>query len=352
MLDWEGTYRLSRFVLLRTDGNGFVIESPLNTLQFPVAGPSVLRILEVLTRPHRLDSLLAAVGEQQQPVVKALMEGIFKAGLLTRVGEDGLTEEETSSMSHWEFHDLLFHASSRMGRNRKRIGGTYRLKGRVPSEPAEVSHPHTGDCVVLPSPSSEPVEEPGFFRVLERRRSSHRLQPMTLEDLGEFLFRCCRITRRIGDGEDEVVQKVYPSGGSLHPLRVFTAVTSCQGCEPGLYLYRPEEHALARIRGLDAAVERLLLDARNSAGGLPEHPPVLLIISARFRRTAWKYESIAYRLMLMEVGTLLQTMYLVAAALGLSACALGSGDSDHFAKTIGSEYYLETSVGEFMLGGK
>jgi hypothetical protein len=36
--------------------------------------------------------------------------------------------------------------------------------------------------------------------------------------------------------------------------------------------------------------------------------------------------------------------------MGLTACALGFGDSDHFARTIGSDYYHETSVGELLLG--
>jgi oxazoline/thiazoline dehydrogenase len=57
----------------------------------------------------------------------------------------------------------------------------------------------------------------------------------------------------------------------------------------------------------------------------------------------------AYAGILKNVGALYQTMYLVATAMGLSACALGGGDSDLFARAAGTRYTAETSVGEFSL---
>jgi oxazoline/thiazoline dehydrogenase len=44
-------------------------------------------------------------------------------------------------------------------------------------------------------------------------------------------------------------------------------------------------------------------------------------------------------------------MYLVATAMNLAPCGLGGGDSDLFAAAAGLDYYVETSVGEFMLSG-
>ena len=60
--------------------------------------------------------------------------------------------------------------------------------------------------------------------------------------------------------------------------------------------------------------------------------------------------SIAYALILKHVGVVYQTMYLAATAMGLAPCALGCGDSDAFARAAGTDYYDETSVGEFLLG--
>jgi hypothetical protein len=39
-----------------------------------------------------------------------------------------------------------------------------------------------------------------------------------------------------------------------------------------------------------------------------------------------------------------------AEGAGLAPCAIGSGDADLFARAAGTDYYAETSVGEFLLG--
>jgi oxazoline/thiazoline dehydrogenase len=58
----------------------------------------------------------------------------------------------------------------------------------------------------------------------------------------------------------------------------------------------------------------------------------------------------SYATVLKDVGALMQTMYLVATAMRLAPCALGGGDAEHFARLLGSDYFEETSVGEFVIG--
>jgi SagB-type dehydrogenase family enzyme len=97
-------------------------------------------------------------------------------------------------------------------------------------------------------------------------------------------------------------------------------------------------------------VQSLLRDAAESMSITQASVQVLVILAARFARVAWKYESIAYALTLKHVGVVFQTMYLVATAMGLGACAVGCGDADLFARAAGTDYCAETSVGEFILG--
>ena len=100
------------------------------------------------------------------------------------------------------------------------------------------------------------------------------------------------------------------------------------------------------------AVESLLEEAAATARIAPDSLQVLVILTSRFERIAWKYESIAYALTLKHVGVVYQTMYLAATAMNLAPCALGCGDSDLFARAAGTDYYVETSVGEFLLGSR
>jgi SagB-type dehydrogenase family enzyme len=146
-----------------------------------------------------------------------------------------------------------------------------------------------------------------------------------------------------------VTSRPYPSGGATYDLELYVTVNACEDLPAGLYHYDPRGHQLERLAERTADVDALLRDAQASAG-LAEPPQVLITLASRFQRRSWKYAAIAYANTLKNVGVLYQTMYLVATAMGLAPCALGAGNADLFAAAAGTDYYAESSVGEFMLG--
>ena len=198
--------------------------------------------------------------------------------------------------------------------------------------------------------------------VLERRRSvrSHdEDHPISIRDLGTLLDRAARIrgfgTTPVYDFQGrsawfEGAQRTCPSGGACHELEIYPVVAHCEGLGPGLYHYDARGHALVRISERTSDTDRILIDASQAAGGLAK-PQIVLAITARFARVTWKYRSIAYGLILRNVGALYQTLYLVATELGLSPCALGSGDSALFSRVTGLDPVVEGTVGDFVLGG-
>jgi SagB-type dehydrogenase family enzyme len=84
--------------------------------------------------------------------------------------------------------------------------------------------------------------------------------------------------------------------------------------------------------------------------GATSIPPILITIAARFSRVSWKYSSIAYALVLKDVGVLLQTFYLMVADMGLGGCAIGITNIELFARMTGIEFHSEGPVGQFALG--
>jgi SagB-type dehydrogenase family enzyme len=205
------------------------------------------------------------------------------------------------------------------------------------------------------------VEDPPLSSVIRDRRSIREYgAPLSACKLGEFLYRVARIRDRHdvvvetphGPMPMSIAARPYPSGGALYELEFYVAIETCDGLDRGLYYYEPCGHRLIRICGGSAELMGLFQDAADSAG-IPENTiQVLLVITARVPRISWKYSSIAYALILKHVGVVYQTMYLAATAMGLAPCALGCGDSDAFARAAGTEYYDETSVGEFLLGSR
>jgi oxazoline/thiazoline dehydrogenase len=178
---------------------------------------------------------------------------------------------------------------------------------------------------------------------------SYGPSPVTLPQFGEFLYRVARVRQRTTVDGVELTNRPYPNGGASYELELYPIVDRCQGLLPGFYHYEPQEHALEPIASPNTLTEQFLQDAWAFCGQ-ETRPEILIMIAARFGRVSWKYSSIAYATILKDVGALYQTMYLVATAMRLAPCALGSGDSDRFSRLLGEDYYAETAIGEFMLG--
>ncbi|MBO0751231.1 MAG: SagB family peptide dehydrogenase, partial [Bradyrhizobiaceae bacterium] len=147
----------------------------------------------------------------------------------------------------------------------------------------------------------------------------------------------------------EVAARPYPSAGSSYELELYLAVDKCEGLGPGFYHYDAGGHALVP---LDTGAHDLqaLLGEAEFAMGVPAAPQVLITIAARFGRVAWKYSSIAYALILKDVGVLLQTFYVAATEMGLGGCATGITNIDLFARMTGLQIHVEGPVGQFALG--
>ncbi len=347
--DVEALYRLSGRAHLRPVQEGLLAESPLGGSGLLLANPSRLRLVLSFLRPVRPASLLASLETEKKAAALHFLEHCHDLGLLTRVA-DGQAEEDGGPLAHWEPHDLRFHLRSRRGRSGAPVGATYHLAAVVPPEPAV--REATGPVLPLPRSRREPGPELTLTQVLEARRSRYGVAPLALDELGELLYRTCRITGEIEIAGERYLRKLYPSGGGLHSLEIYVIPVRCVGLEPGIYRYLGMEHALCRAGNPGPDVDLLPEEARQGTGGkLPDIPSVLLVMTTRFRRVTRKYQSMAYSAILKEVGVLFQTLYLVATAMDLDSCAIGTGNMDRFAHAVGLDFYEETSVGEMVVGG-
>ena len=112
-----------------------------------------------------------------------------------------------------------------------------------------------------------------------------------------------------------------PSAGNLHPLRLDVVVFRGDESLPrGVYSYSPEQASLLdRHRELELDVFRHALNSEELVFGAP----VVMVISACFRRTTWKYGNRGYRFVLLEAGQAAQNILLSATALGIASVEYG-----------------------------
>jgi SagB-type dehydrogenase family enzyme len=328
---------LSRFALIRAAGDSLVLESPRAWCDIRVHDAA----------------MLAALTDPDAAVPERLRQDLWWAGMLVSEG----SEDTELRVRQWSPHELWFHTRSRIDDHRglgERFGGTYWAKDTFAPPPARPPE-YPGVPVELYRPDLESLRrtDPALTAVLEDRRSVRdhtRREPLGLDQVGEFLYRCARTRRTTRWDGVELTDRPYPSGGSLHELELYPLLRQVTGAEPGLYHYDSHGHRLRLVRDLaHPAVRRLLRDAaRSSASPIPQS---LIVIGFRCGRLMWKYEAIPYALALKNLGALYQTMYCVATAMGVAACALGAGDATAFTEATGRDPLEECGVGEFMLGG-
>jgi len=356
----DAPYRLSRFAFCRRLGDDWILESPAAPARVVLLGPPAAALVAELAGPRSARALAARLPGLSEAAAAACL-GCLEAGGVAGPADAGgaLAEDRSPVLMTWEFHDLLFHSRSRAGRHDYPIGATFGFRDTLPPLPA-VKPPPPGDPIPLFAPDLAWVRagDAPFTDVLERRQSvrAYGSEPITASQLGELLFRAARVRAVYGPLPEqelyyEASSRPYPSGGAAYDLEIYVTVGRCAGLGRGVYHYDAGGHALRPVTA-EAALVDALLDVAWRSAAQTVVPQVLLTLTSRHRRLSWKYSGIAYATTLKNVGALYQTLYLVATAMGLAPCGLGSGNAALFAAATGLDYFEESAVGDFMLGSR
>jgi SagB-type dehydrogenase family enzyme len=352
--------KLSTFAYFRGRGDALVVESPLTAHRAVLLAPAVRALVTGLTTATSAAELAGPdlpVDDAVAVVAHLVGAGFLDAGQRTADGVRFPVDDD-DVLRQWEFHDLLFHTRSRFGRHDSPYGGRFPYVGRIEPQPAVKPQPSTGETVELYRPEFAEIadRDPSLLAVMEGRQSVRRYgdEPMTVRQLGEFLYRVARVRGTYGPRPDRGMpyqgsSRPYPCGGAAYELELYLTVRRCAGLAEGIWFYDPEHHRLHLVNGDLADRDTMVAVASMSTGGLA-NPDIAITMTSRFQRLSWKYQSIAYSVTLKHAGVLYQTMYLVATAMGLAPCGLGSGSLDLSSRILGLDPLRESAVGEFLLG--
>jgi putative peptide maturation dehydrogenase len=259
-----------------------------------------------------------------------LARSLVARGLLVGDAEPRLRDRDAALLEHgWNPYAAGYHfMTQREGEDVREAPGR--------EEWSQVDNAAMREWVERYGPAPAPFREPapdaialprvarsgGVFGALAARRTTRRFaveEPMRLEDLAlvtAWVFGA----RAVAETDLGVtVKRTSPSGGARHAIEADAVVAHVDGLAPGLYHYDMRAHALALLRELEdaGALAQQFACGQEFAG--ETHVSFLLV--ARFDRCYWKYRHTdkAYGALLMEAGHLSQTLYLVAAELGLGA---------------------------------
>ena len=121
-----------------------------------------------------------------------------------------------------------------------------------------------------------------------------------LPELKDFFQLSAGLTARKVYPGGEYYLRVNPSAGALYPCELYIQARDVQGLEDGIYHFEPQQFCLRLLYSLDEneGLEACCPDKRRISG-------LVLLISAIYYRSSWKYRSRALRYCLLDSGHLL-----------------------------------------------
>lgn len=276
------------------------------------------------------------------------LAGQVVQNLYTQCGLVGLQSSRTH-LRHLSFADAAEHVSSRVGYQRGVIG---RRKGiDSPNEAVPSSYDRR------PTFDSSGLERSEYVRVLtqiiEARASCRNFGPSELsrEDLSRILDVPFRYGNRRSASSQPSLRSCLPTGGDVDTFQVAVWLERVEGFERGLYKYNRSSGALSMILPADAVGgslrAALSLDARFEWN----YSAVIFLLGSPAGKEV-HYSRVSYALLLKEVGVIMAYVYLMATALDVGCCALGSADSVLIDGWIGDEFPDHIVLGELVVGTK
>lgn len=178
-----------------------------------------------------------------------------------------------------------------------------------------------------------------LWDVMRQRRSvrSFQEEALTGEELSQILWAAQGITCVTGG----FGLRTAPSAGALYPVETYAVVHSVEGIEPGKYHYGVENHELDQLETGDfrSAVARAALDQ-----DIAFWANVVLIWTAIFERSKWKYKQRAYRYVYLDAGHIAQNVALAAVSMGLGSCQIAALYDDEANTVLGVDGVEESTI--------
>ena len=219
--------------------------------------------------------------------------------------------------------------------------------------PHEEISPATGKTLgfgrALPPMQVSTLPEVDFATVLENRHSIREFRTPSHADILSLLTHSARsrfvwLTK---NGQP-VSSRPSPSAGARHPIEIVVVALKVYGLIPGFYWFDP---VLCRLRVLSTGhdeVEEVAVRAQ-AALAVDTPPPAVLCLVAELQRTLSQYSG-GMSLILRDSGALVATTCLVATALGLATCPIGTGGESPALSALQVKYPEWAEVGGIAVG--
>ncbi|MFZ7136915.1 MAG: SagB/ThcOx family dehydrogenase [archaeon] len=160
---------------------------------------------------------------------------------------------------------------------------------------------------------------------------------LTLEQLTYLLWASTGIQRK----QNGYQFRNAPSAGALYPIETYLFAKKVENLPVGLYHYNIKSHVLEELKHGDFSTN---LTTSCLGQSMLSRAAVVIIWSAVFNRSKWKYNQRAYRYIYLDCGHIAQNLALTATSTGLGSCQIGAFYDDEINNLIDLDGTQESTI--------
>lgn len=229
--------------------------------------------------------------------------------------------ENSSTKKYWNFHDKVFDRRTRSWNDNVTRSGSYRfmpdkptysntMKGNKPLEYHKVSD-------IMNPLSTRIGEESGVITEIE------------LNELCARAFMDIEVSNEteISNKYKKERYRPYPSAGGIYELEIYLLVKNPGEENHSLIKYNPNSNNFTGI-GKKIINTDGILEYVKRCWITETAPRYILLMVGNYAQLSYKYENIAYRLMLINTGCAVSSFYRACRSLSIGCCCTGCGPSD------------------------
>ena len=142
----------------------------------------------------------------------------------------------------------------------------------------------------------------------------------SLSNLSKLLYFTNGVTALIPYGDKPFYMRASPSAGGLYPTEIYVISSHYEGFEDGLYNYQVTKQALSLLQAGDFKQKLLEGTFNNPAIA---NSSLILILTAVFYRSSWRYQDRAYRRICLDTGHITGNIDLVSYQCGFKPIFIG-----------------------------
>ena len=192
---------------------------------------------------------------------------------------------------------------------------------------------------------TQPPEMPALDAILNS--STPSAAPLDVAAISQLLhYTAGLIKKRDLPVAGEVHYRAAASAGALYPIELYLVCGEIDGLNHGVYHYCPADNALIKLREGDFRGNLAAAAADESLASTP----AIVVSTAVFWRTAWKYRTRGYRYCFWDNGTILSNLLASANSQGQPARVLAGFVDADVDKLLGVDSEQEASTCLVALG--